>query len=54
MKYGIWKDGKLIEKINNKMEFNKRLNNEEIAYLAYLKIDQYSEISQLINQYIDL
>lgn len=52
--YGIWKDGKLSEKINNKVEFNKKLNIKEIAYLAYLKIDDYNTIITIIDQYISI
>ena len=54
IRHGVWKDGELIEKINSKMEFNKRLSNEEIAYLTYLRIDEYNTISQLIYQYTSI
>ena len=52
IRYGIWKDGVIVERINTKMDFNRRLNNEEKAYLTYLRIEEYDVIANLINNYI--
>ena len=54
IKYGIWKEGRIFEKISNKMEFNKRLTDNEIRYLSYLQIDDYNVIKQLVNKYITM
>ena len=52
IRYGIWKDGELIEKIHNYNDFNNRLNNEKAAYLSYLRIEEYDNIKEVINRYI--
>lgn len=51
-RYGIWKDGEIIEKIDDKNEFDKRLNNEKIGYFTYFQTEEYDNFSQLMNQYM--
>ena len=52
VKYGIWKEDELVEKLQTKMDFNRRLNNYEKAYIAYFRLEEYNVISNLINQYM--
>jgi hypothetical protein len=47
-RYGIWKNGEIIEKIGNKNEFDKRLNNEEIGYSTYFQMEEYDNFSQFM------
>lgn len=47
-RYGIWKNGEIIEKIGNKNEFDKRLNNEEIGYSTYFQMEEYDNFSQIM------
>ena len=47
-RYGIWKNGEIIEKIENKNEFDKRLNNEEIGYSTYFQMEEYDNFSQFM------
>ena len=47
-RYGIWKNGEIIEKIENKNEFDKRLNNEEIGYSTYFQMEEYDNFSQIM------
>ena len=53
IRYGTWKDGQLIEKIHNKEEFDKRLNDEEIGYSTYFQTEEYDSFAQLMSQYIE-
>lgn len=46
-RYGIWKNGEIIEKIGNKNEFDKRLNNEEIGYSTYFQMEEYDNFLNL-------
>ena len=52
IRYGIWKDGELIEKIHNSNDFYNRLNNEKIPYSSFLRIEEYENVRQVINKYI--
>ena len=54
IRYGIWKDGELFEKIQSKEDFDNRLNQEEKNYWKYFQIEDYDTISQLMNNYIEL
>ena len=47
-RYGIWKNGEIIEKIGNKNEFDKKLNNEEIGYSTYFQMEEYDNFSQFM------
>ena len=47
-RYGIWKNGEIIEKIGNKNEFDKRLNKEEIGYSTYFQMEEYDNFSQIM------
>ena len=47
-RYGIWKNGEIIEKIGNKNEFDKRLNNEEIGYSTYFQMEENDNFSQFM------
>ena len=54
VRYGLWKGGQLSEKINNKNDFDQRLNDEDARYSTYFQIEEYDSISQLMNQNISL
>ena len=54
VRYGVWKGGQLSEKINNKNDFDQRLNDEDARYSTYFQIEEYDSISQLMNQNISL
>ena len=47
-KYGLWKEGKLMETINKK-DFFKRLKEEKNRFINYFKLDNYRAIQNLIN-----
>ena len=53
IRYGIWDQGQLKEKIKNKESFYKKLTQKEEAYLSYLRIDDYNSLTEIINKYIN-
>ena len=48
IRYGIWRDGELSQKIKSKNEFNNKIGEQEKIYWNYLKIEDYNDILQLI------
>ena len=46
--YGLWKKGKLSEKIKKK-DFFQRLGDEKNGYPKYFKYDSYNEVLKLVN-----
>ena len=54
VRYGVWKEGKMSEKINSKTDFDQRLNDEEVGYSTYFQTEEYDSISQFMNQNISL
>ena len=52
VKYGIWKEDELVEKLQTKLDFNKRLNNYEKAYIAYFRLEEFNVVENLMNQYM--
>ena len=52
IRYGIWKEGKLVEKIHKKKEFYKRIKNEKIGFANYFQLDDYKAILNLIDENI--
>lgn len=51
IRYGIWKEGDLVEKINSDIDFNNRLINEKVVYSSFFKIDDFNTIKGIINRY---
>ena len=51
IRYGVWKEGTLSEKINNSNDFNDRLMNERVLYTSIFKIDEFDKIKGNINRY---
>ncbi len=50
IRYGIWREGICIQKINSKEEFYNKINEQERKYYYYLYIEQYDNIAQLFFQ----
>lgn len=50
IRYGIWDDGKLIEKIKPKDEFFSKLNYDERIYIPYFQMDDYNQIMSCIKK----
>ena len=51
-RYGVWKEGKLVEKFKNKKDFFKRIKGEKIQFINYFKLDDYKAILNLIDENI--
>ena len=54
IRFGIWKDGALIEKIDSKEEFDNRVNQEQSSYFKFFQFEDYDSIFQMMNHYIEL
>ena len=48
--YGIWKDGKLVNKIKTKNEFLQKMTNPEKIYLANFRVNNYAEFHKRITK----
>ena len=49
-RYGIYKEGKLIKKFNNRKEFEKKIKEEYKNYLSFFKLNDYNAVLNLIDQ----
>ena len=49
-RYGIWKDGKLVEKFHKKKEFYKKIKEKKLGFLNYFQLDDYKAFLNLINE----
>ena len=48
VRYGIWENGALKEKIQNEENFLNQIKNYEVNYLQLLKIRKYEEFFERI------
>ena len=48
-RYGIWKEGKLVEKFHNKKDFYKKIKDEKIDFINYFQYDDYKSVFNLID-----
>lgn len=53
IRYGIWEEGKLIEKIKSKDIFISKLNYDQRNYLPYFHIDDYKQILKCIKKILN-
>ena len=52
IRYGLWKEGKKIEKYESFEEFKNTLNDEEKKYINIYKMD-YNKLMDLVNKFIN-
>ena len=50
--YGLWKKGKLSEKIKKK-DFLQRIGHEKNGFSKLFKLDSYNEVLKLVNEETD-
>ena len=50
--YGQWKNGTIINKIEDKKELLKIFNNINKYFVSFLQLNNYEEIVQIINEYL--
>ena len=48
IRYGLWENGNLKDKIKEEENFIKQLNHEEVNYLNFFKYNTYNEVLQKI------
>ena len=49
IRYGIWREGKLIEKINKK-NFFQQIKDEHNIYLKYFQLDNHNAVLNFIKE----
>ena len=50
IRYGVWKEGILVEQFHNKEYFYKKIQEEQIDFLNFFQIDEYNTILDLIDE----
>ena len=54
IRYGLWENGNLKDKIKEEVNFIKQLNREEVKYLNFFKYNTYNEVLQKIRNILSL
>ena len=54
VRYGVWENGALKEKIQNEENFIKQLKNSQLEYLQYFKVKQYEEFLVKIKTFLNI